>query len=56
MFEMDKKLRMVQRKYNKKRAYKRILEEMLEESGTEIIGLNMDIFVDEYVEELMKVK
>ena len=56
MFEMDRKLQVAQKRYNKKQAYKNILEEMLEESGTEINNLNIDIFVEEYTEKLMKIK
>ena len=56
MFEMDRKLRIAQKKYQKNMQYVRILKEMLEEGGTEIIGLNIDDFVYEYALKIMKIK
>ena len=55
MFEMDRKLQIAQKKYNTKRKYENILREMLEEGRTEINSLNIDSFIDEYVEKLMKI-
>jgi len=56
MFEMDRKLQIAQKKYQKKMQYVRILEEMLKKGGTKILGLNIDDFIDEYALKIMKVK
>ena len=57
MFKMDRKLQITQNKYdNVKRRYVEILREMIEEGGTDINNLNIDDFIEEYAEKLMKVR
>jgi hypothetical protein len=56
MFAIDRKLQIAQKKYWEKRRYEDILKEMLEECNSTIIGLNIDSFLDEYIEKLLKIK